>query len=67
MKEKNKKVGNYLIRMEQCLGRGGFATTYKAYKGKNYSEPYACKVIKKQDIEKLLQNELSYFIKRVQE
>ena len=50
MKEKNKKVGSYLIRMEQCLGRGGFATTYKAFKDKNFNEPYACKVIKKQDI-----------------
>jgi serine/threonine protein kinase len=67
MKEKNKKVGKYGIRMEECLGRGAFASTYKAYKDKNYSEPFACKLIKKQDIEKLLQNEHNYFIKRVQE
>ena len=67
MKEKNKKVGNYAIKMDTCLGRGGFATTYMAFKDKNYQEPYACKVIQKKDIQKLLQNDLNYFIKRVQE
>jgi hypothetical protein len=66
MKEKNKKVGNYYIKMDECLGRGGFATTYKAYRDKNYNEPFACKVIQKQDIEKVLQSNLPYFIKRVQ-
>jgi len=54
MKEKNKKVGNFNIKMDDCLGRGGFAATYKAYKDKNYNEPYACKVIQKKDIENVL-------------
>jgi hypothetical protein len=53
--------------MDECLGKGGFAATYKAYKDKNYNEPYACKIIQKQDIEKVLQANLNYFIKRVQE
>ncbi len=67
MKEKNKKIGNYTIKMDACLGRGGFAATYMAFKDKNYNEPYACKIINKKDMEKLLQNEVHYFIKRVQE
>jgi hypothetical protein len=50
MKEKNKKVGNYIIKMENCLGRGGFAATYMAFKDKNYNEPIACKIIQKKDI-----------------
>ena len=66
MKEKNKKIGQYVIKMDVCLGRGGFAATYKAYKDKNYNEPFACKIIQKQDIEKVLQSDLNYFIKRVQ-
>ena len=37
MKEKSKKIGNYVIRMEECLGKGAFATTYKAYKDKNFN------------------------------
>lgn len=53
--------------MDECLGRGGFAATYKAYKDKNFNEPYACKLIQKQDIEKVLQSSLNYFVNRVQE
>jgi hypothetical protein len=37
MKEKNKKVGQFTIKMDDCLGRGGFATTYKAFRDKNYN------------------------------
>jgi hypothetical protein len=66
MKGNNKKVGNYYIKMDECLGRGGFAAAYKAYRDKNFNEPFACKVIQKQDIGKVLQSNLAYFIKRVQ-
>lgn len=66
MKEKNKKVGSYSIRMDNCLGQGGFAATYLAFKDKNLQEPIACKIIQKKDIEKLLQDS-NYFIKRVQD
>lgn len=38
-----------------------------AFRDKNYNDPIACKVIQKKDIEKLLKDELKYFIKRVQE
>ena len=50
MKERNKKVGKYIIKMDSCLGRGAFASTYKAFKDKDLSTPFACKIIMKKDI-----------------
>jgi hypothetical protein len=33
--------------MDVCLGSGAFAATYKAFRDKNYTEPFACKIIHK--------------------
>lgn len=47
MKEKNKKIGQFTIKMDDCLGKGAFAATFKAFRDKNYNEPFACKIIQK--------------------
>jgi serine/threonine protein kinase len=65
--EKSKKVGHYVVKVDEFLGKGAFAATYRAYKDKNYKHPYACKVISKSEVKEFLKSDINYFIKRVQE
>lgn len=36
--------------LKEELGAGSFAKTYKAYKDKDYSKTFACKVINKEEM-----------------
>lgn len=66
MKENKKKIGRFTVMMSESLGKGSFGTTYKAYAGKDYDHPFACKVIDKNEV-KQMGNDSDYFILRIRE